>query len=104
MTYSKHEHTRKKHQKVKCPYCGATSNVTSIFDKTSQFRKCKNGHDFVYDYHLEYINQDRTNYKQNHDEKNNTQFDVLDKEIKKEDNIKPTKWSYANGDGKIKKV
>lgn len=75
--YTRHENTRHKHQKVKCPYCGENSNVDGR-QGTIQFRICKNKHHFVYDSELEYLRQNTTNYKR-------FEEDLKHKEIREEE-------------------
>ena len=94
--YYKHETSRKKHQKIRCPYCGATSKVVSVFDKTSQFRICKNNHNFVYDYDLEFLKQQRTDYKHYEREKSQTDLDIIFKE--------ESRWVYKKGDKYVKRI
>ena len=57
------EQTRQTKQRIRCPYCGATSRQYGTYKNTLHFRICKEGHHFVYDYELEFIKQQRTNYK-----------------------------------------
>lgn len=56
------ETTRKKYQRICCPECGCSSKVVREVVKGVQHRICKNGHKFVYNYHLEYGEQKRYNW------------------------------------------
>ena len=53
--------TRKKYQRITCPHCGAFSKVTKNIEGL-QIRKCKNNHEFVYNYKVESAIQDRYNW------------------------------------------
>lgn len=53
---------RKKHQRIKCPYCNSQSNVIKE-TLGAQTRECRNGHIFVYDYESEMLIQDDLNAK-----------------------------------------
>ncbi|HPB81638.1 MAG TPA: hypothetical protein PK200_06330 [Spirochaetota bacterium] len=54
---------RKKHQRIRCPRCNAMSRVMREFAGGLQFRMCRNGHFFVYDYLQEAALQQKTSYK-----------------------------------------
>jgi len=60
---SKQYKTRCKHEKIKCPDCGATSRVTTEIYFGIQTRKCKNGHYFIYSYLNEAVHNMLLNYK-----------------------------------------
>ena len=59
--------SRKKYERIRCPYCNATSRVIREFygkkNTGKQLRKCKNGHQFIYDYLIESIEQWKFTYK-----------------------------------------
>jgi ribosomal protein L37AE/L43A len=61
MMGSQHQH-RQKYQRIRCPFCNATSNVVIESSGGWQDRKCKNGHYFHYSYTIEAVWQG-TNYK-----------------------------------------
>lgn len=54
---------RKKHQKIRCPWCKTLSKIVEEPYKGHQVRECRNGHLFIYDYEGEMIIQEEPNYK-----------------------------------------
>lgn len=59
------EKTRKKYQKIRCPYCNSTSRIIKDFYNGCQTRRCKQGHIFNYDYGVQAISQKKNNWKHN---------------------------------------
>jgi len=56
--------TRRKHQKIRCPFCNFTSRKISEQWGGNQLRICtKNGHVFRYSYLDEALSQLKMNYK-----------------------------------------
>jgi transposase-like protein len=59
----RHELSRLKHKRIRCPDCEGTSTQTGKLNKTLQIRVCnKCKKEFVYDYQREYIRQQRWNW------------------------------------------
>jgi len=56
---------RKKHQKIRSPYCNALSRVIEERCHGTQTRRCRNDHIFVYSYESEMLIQDKLNAKYN---------------------------------------
>jgi len=59
----KQEGNRKKHQRVRCPICKAISKIEKEILNGYQFRVCRNGHEFQYDYVREALRQKQSNAK-----------------------------------------
>jgi hypothetical protein len=55
--------TRKKHQRIRCPYCGEASRVVTELGEGLQQRVCKNEHQFGYSYLMQAVSQLESNYK-----------------------------------------
>jgi hypothetical protein len=55
--------TRKKYQKIKCPYCNSLSKLIKEDYLGSQTRRCRNNHIFVYNYESEMLIQNELNAK-----------------------------------------
>jgi len=55
--------TRKKHERIRCPKCNAISKTDFELKGGLQYRICRNGHSFLYDYTIESIHHTRENWK-----------------------------------------
>ena len=60
---SKQHANRKKNERIRCPLCNSISTVKREYFLGFQIRKCRNGHEFNYDYTIEAIKQWKFNYK-----------------------------------------
>lgn len=63
MKFSDQTKTRKKYERIRCPYCNSMSHVVSEGLFSTQVRVCKKGHQFAYSYLTQAIEQLAFNYK-----------------------------------------